>query len=253
MNPWPYPSATELVTSHLKKTLVTGNTSFLDKLVPDFVTKDLVNYDHVKKATEKYPRLEEAIRASRSRAIPTNAMEEISHYECTGYDPLHPQSRAERVRLFARLWPGQGLRRVLFPLIGIAVLMALWWIGGQLLYLNPADALVCRTSGPSPTFEAMGTMLAQRRDRVRHGEQSLPHRHRASARRGSRPAGRHHLRPQPGLPRGEQSAVPVPAHDQPALLGADRGARLCDLGPGDHLPDHDGLDLVGGLTPPPTA
>ena len=55
MNPWPYPSATEMVTSDLKKTLVTGNSSFLHSLSPSFVAKDLVNYDHVKKATEKYP------------------------------------------------------------------------------------------------------------------------------------------------------------------------------------------------------
>ncbi len=52
MNPWPYPSATQLVTDTLKKTVVTGDRDFLDKLSPDFVTKDLVNYDHVRKATE---------------------------------------------------------------------------------------------------------------------------------------------------------------------------------------------------------
>lgn len=55
MNGWPYPSATELVTDYLKKTVVTGNTGFLDKLSPAFVAKDLVNYEHVKKATEKFP------------------------------------------------------------------------------------------------------------------------------------------------------------------------------------------------------
>jgi NitT/TauT family transport system substrate-binding protein len=52
---WPYASATELVTSDLKNTLVTGDRAFLDKLTPEFVSKDLVNYDHVKKATEKLP------------------------------------------------------------------------------------------------------------------------------------------------------------------------------------------------------
>jgi len=54
MNAWPYQAATELVTENLKKTVVTGDTDFLAKLSPDFVAKDLVNYDHVKKATEKY-------------------------------------------------------------------------------------------------------------------------------------------------------------------------------------------------------
>ena len=55
MDAWPYPSATELVVSDLKNTLVTGDTGFLKTLSPDFVSKDLVNYDHVKKATEKFP------------------------------------------------------------------------------------------------------------------------------------------------------------------------------------------------------
>ena len=55
MDAWPYPSATKLVTTDLKKTLVTGDTTFLHKLTPDFVAKDLVNYDYVKKATEKFP------------------------------------------------------------------------------------------------------------------------------------------------------------------------------------------------------
>lgn len=54
MNPWPYTSATQLVTADLKETLVTGDRAFLDKLTPEFVAKDLVNYDHVKKATEKF-------------------------------------------------------------------------------------------------------------------------------------------------------------------------------------------------------
>lgn len=54
MNPWPYRSATELVASDLKETLVTGDRAFLDKLSPEFVANDLVNYDHVKKATEKF-------------------------------------------------------------------------------------------------------------------------------------------------------------------------------------------------------
>ncbi|HVC11861.1 MAG TPA: ABC transporter substrate-binding protein [Burkholderiales bacterium] len=55
MDPWPYPSATERVTTDLQKTLVTGDRAFLDKLTPEFVAKDLVNYEHVKKATEKFP------------------------------------------------------------------------------------------------------------------------------------------------------------------------------------------------------
>jgi NitT/TauT family transport system substrate-binding protein len=53
--PWPYPSATRLVVEAMNKTVVTGDTTFLKNLDPDFVVKDLVNYDHVRKALDKYP------------------------------------------------------------------------------------------------------------------------------------------------------------------------------------------------------
>ncbi len=52
---WPYPSAMKHVTSVQKHTLVTGDTGFLNKLTPDFVAKDLVNYEFVKRSLEKYP------------------------------------------------------------------------------------------------------------------------------------------------------------------------------------------------------
>lgn len=55
MNGWPYPSATERMVSDMKNTVVTGDAAFLNKLDPNFVAKDLVNYVHVKKATEKFP------------------------------------------------------------------------------------------------------------------------------------------------------------------------------------------------------
>jgi NitT/TauT family transport system substrate-binding protein len=55
LQPWPYPSATKLVTADLKKTVVTGDAGFLDKLTAEFVAKDLVNYEFVKKSCEKYP------------------------------------------------------------------------------------------------------------------------------------------------------------------------------------------------------
>ncbi len=53
---WPYESATELVVSDLKKTVVTGDARFLDGLSPEHVSKDLVNYDFVKKALEANPK-----------------------------------------------------------------------------------------------------------------------------------------------------------------------------------------------------
>ena len=53
--PWPFPSATKLIVNELKNTLVSGDTTFLNDLDPDFVVDDLVNYEFVKTAMEKYP------------------------------------------------------------------------------------------------------------------------------------------------------------------------------------------------------
>ncbi|WP_346899205.1 ABC transporter substrate-binding protein [uncultured Roseibium sp.] len=53
--PWPYPSATKLIVEQMNNTVVGGDTTFLDKLDPQFVADDLVNYDYVKAALEKYP------------------------------------------------------------------------------------------------------------------------------------------------------------------------------------------------------
>ncbi|HEU5338570.1 MAG TPA: ABC transporter substrate-binding protein [Sulfuricaulis sp.] len=54
---WPYPSATDFVVEQLKtKTVVTGDRAFLENLTPEHVSKDLVNYDFIKKALEKNPK-----------------------------------------------------------------------------------------------------------------------------------------------------------------------------------------------------
>ena len=53
---WPYPSATELVVTDLKKTVITGDAAFLDKLDAKFVASDLVNYTFIKKALETNPK-----------------------------------------------------------------------------------------------------------------------------------------------------------------------------------------------------
>ncbi|MDQ0315760.1 ABC transporter substrate-binding protein [Amorphus orientalis] len=53
--PWPYPSATKLIVEEMNQTLVGGDTTFLQGLDPEFVAQDLVNYDYVKAALEKYP------------------------------------------------------------------------------------------------------------------------------------------------------------------------------------------------------
>ncbi len=53
--PWPYPSATKLIVNAMNETVVSGDTTFLKKLDPEFVAKDLVNYDFVRAAIEKFP------------------------------------------------------------------------------------------------------------------------------------------------------------------------------------------------------
>jgi NitT/TauT family transport system substrate-binding protein len=51
--PYPYPSATELLTTLLKETQLEGDARFLQSLAPKRVVEDLVNYDLVGRAVEK--------------------------------------------------------------------------------------------------------------------------------------------------------------------------------------------------------
>ncbi len=53
--PWPYPSATKLIVEEMNKTVVGGDRTFLDGLDPQHVADDLVDYEYVRKALEKYP------------------------------------------------------------------------------------------------------------------------------------------------------------------------------------------------------
>jgi len=53
--PWPYPSATKLIVKAMGNTVVGGDTTFLKKLDPEHVAKDLVDYEFVKNALTKYP------------------------------------------------------------------------------------------------------------------------------------------------------------------------------------------------------
>jgi NitT/TauT family transport system substrate-binding protein len=53
--PWPYPTATRLMVDAMNKTLVEGDKTFLTKLNPDFVVKDLVDYTFVRNALERHP------------------------------------------------------------------------------------------------------------------------------------------------------------------------------------------------------
>ncbi|WP_024852150.1 ABC transporter substrate-binding protein [Hydrogenovibrio kuenenii] len=76
-NPWPYPSATEFIVDHLKTTLVAGDTTFLQKLDSKFVAKDLVNYEYVKNAMDKF-----------------GAWDKVE-----GVNPAHPTTREEVFKL----------------------------------------------------------------------------------------------------------------------------------------------------------
>lgn len=53
MQGWPYPSATRYVADQLRQIVLTGDRSFMDDLTTDFIVRDLVNYDYVKKSLEK--------------------------------------------------------------------------------------------------------------------------------------------------------------------------------------------------------
>ena len=46
---------TKLIVKAMNETLVGGDTAFLKKLDPEFVAKDLVDYDYVRNAMNKYP------------------------------------------------------------------------------------------------------------------------------------------------------------------------------------------------------
>ncbi|MDE2493633.1 MAG: ABC transporter substrate-binding protein, partial [Alphaproteobacteria bacterium] len=75
--PWPYPSATELVVTAMNHTVVAGDTTFLKGLDPKFVARDLVNYDHVRAALAKFPGWPKQV----------------------GVDPAHPFSRQEIIAI----------------------------------------------------------------------------------------------------------------------------------------------------------
>lgn len=54
-SPWPYPSATKMLVGAMNETLVGGDTTFLAGLDPEHVANDLVDYNFVRAAMEKYP------------------------------------------------------------------------------------------------------------------------------------------------------------------------------------------------------
>ncbi len=56
MQGWPYPSATRFVADELRRVVLTGDRTFFEGLETDFIIKDLVNYEFVRKALEKNPK-----------------------------------------------------------------------------------------------------------------------------------------------------------------------------------------------------
>lgn len=54
-NPYPYPSATRLIVEMMNQTLVADEKTFLTKVTPDFVSKDLVDYEFVQKVPGNHP------------------------------------------------------------------------------------------------------------------------------------------------------------------------------------------------------
>lgn len=53
--PWPYPSATRLIVEAMARTVVAGDKTFLERVDPDFVARDLVDYNYVRRALERHP------------------------------------------------------------------------------------------------------------------------------------------------------------------------------------------------------
>jgi NitT/TauT family transport system substrate-binding protein len=54
-NGFPYASATKLIVKAMNETVVSGDTTFLGGLDPDFVAKDLVDDRFIRKALAKFP------------------------------------------------------------------------------------------------------------------------------------------------------------------------------------------------------
>jgi NitT/TauT family transport system permease protein len=54
--------------------------------------------------------------------------------------------------------PRSKLPGVVYPVAGVAALLALWWLGGEILYLNPGTRGFAGL-GPVATFQALFTML----------------------------------------------------------------------------------------------
>ena len=75
--PYPYPSATKLIVESMNNTVVSGDTTFLNGLDPNFVAKDLVDYRYVRAALERYP------------------LASLQH----GVDPANPFEREEVIAL----------------------------------------------------------------------------------------------------------------------------------------------------------
>ena len=55
--------------------------------------------------------------------------------------------------------PRSKVPAAVYPIAGVAALLLLWWLGGEILYLNPQTRTFAGL-GPVPTFQAVFTMIA---------------------------------------------------------------------------------------------
>jgi NitT/TauT family transport system permease protein len=69
-----------------------------------------------------------------------------------------PKQRADAPRAGPAPVARSRLPDVVYPIAGVVILLALWWVGGEILYLNPKTRTFSGL-GPVTTFEALFTML----------------------------------------------------------------------------------------------
>ena len=74
---------------------------------------------------------------------------------------VHLGSQQERVETPAQVLapkPKSRATDIIYPVVGVAVLLGLWWTGGQILYMNSSTRSFAGL-GPGPTFAALWQLL----------------------------------------------------------------------------------------------
>ena len=137
----------------------------------------------------------------------------------------------------------ETVERVAAPLAGMAALLGLWWLGGWLIAGNPR-LTAFQGFAPAPALQAFGGLLTSG-DARRAAVPSLSRvlQGLAFAFLIGVPVGFGAWR---AAPAGTRIAIAVsdPAHDQPAIVDADRDPGVSDVGRRHRLPDRGGRDLA---------